>query len=60
MEVLCVYFLFVETKGPSLEEIAILFDGSSAAVANKAEIDAELQDKSKSGDVTSHVEWAKN
>jgi hypothetical protein len=55
-----VYFLFVETKGPSLEEIAILFDGSSAAVANKAEIDAELQDKSKSGDVTSHVEWAKN
>lgn len=27
IEVLCIWFLFVETKGPTLEEIARLFDG---------------------------------
>ncbi|KAG8630871.1 hypothetical protein KVT40_000011 [Elsinoe batatas] len=33
IECLCIYFLFVETKGPSLEEIAELFDGPDAAIA---------------------------
>ncbi|KAL8393929.1 hypothetical protein RB595_003624 [Gaeumannomyces hyphopodioides] len=33
IEVLCIWFLFVETKGPTLEEIAELFDGKDARVA---------------------------
>ncbi|KLU87965.1 hypothetical protein MAPG_06955 [Magnaporthiopsis poae ATCC 64411] len=33
IEVLCIWFLFVETKGPTLEEIAELFDGRDAKVA---------------------------
>ncbi|RDW74608.1 uncharacterized protein DSM5745_07270 [Aspergillus mulundensis] len=32
VECLCIYFLFVETKGPTLEEIAALFDGDKVAV----------------------------
>ncbi|KAL4885269.1 general substrate transporter [Aspergillus karnatakaensis] len=30
IECFCIYFLFVETKGPTLEEIAALFDGDKA------------------------------
>jgi hypothetical protein len=33
LECLAIYFLFVETKGPALEEIAFLFDGEDANVA---------------------------
>lgn len=33
IECLCIYFLYVETRGPALEEIAILFDGEDANVA---------------------------
>lgn len=29
-EFLFVYFVYVETKGPTLEEIAIIFDGDDA------------------------------
>ncbi|KAF7588267.1 hypothetical protein BBP40_005953 [Aspergillus hancockii] len=32
IECLCIWFLFVETKGPTLEEIAALFDGKDANV----------------------------
>ena len=35
IEVLCIYLLFVETKGPTLEEIAIHFDGDEAIVGEK-------------------------
>ena len=35
IEVACVWFLFVETKGPTLEEIAVLFDGKDAKVFHK-------------------------
>ena len=35
IECLCIYFLFVETKGPTLEEIARLFDGDDANVSGK-------------------------
>lgn len=60
MEVLCVYFLFVETKGPTLEEIAILFDGPDAAVVDEAQLKTvDSQDKGKSENATSHVEWSK-
>jgi hypothetical protein len=26
-----IYFFFIETKGPTLEEIAVLFDGQNSA-----------------------------
>lgn len=32
LECLAIYFLYVETKGPTLEEIATLFDGNDANV----------------------------
>ena len=32
IEVACIWFLFVETKGPTLEELAYLFDGDDAQV----------------------------
>jgi hypothetical protein len=35
IECLCILFLFVETKGPTLEEIARLFDGATANVSGK-------------------------
>lgn len=35
IECLCIWFLFVETMGPTLEEIARLFDGNQANVAGK-------------------------
>jgi MFS family permease len=33
IEVICIWYLFVETKGPTLEEIATVFDGVDANVA---------------------------
>lgn len=38
IECLSIWFLFVETKGPTLEEIAALFDGDEANVADVEEI----------------------
>lgn len=32
IECLCIWFLYVETRGPTLEEIAALFDGKEAKV----------------------------
>ena len=34
IELLFVYFFYVETRGPTLEELARIFDGDDAAVAN--------------------------
>ncbi|KAK4554238.1 hypothetical protein LTR86_008766 [Recurvomyces mirabilis] len=45
LECLCIYFLFVETNGPTLEEIAHLFDGENAAVASDDIIDKRMQGK---------------
>jgi hypothetical protein len=33
-EVIFVFFFFIETRGPTLEEIAKIFDGQDAQVAN--------------------------
>lgn len=41
IEVGCIWFLFVETKGPTLEEIAILFDGKEARVSKGIETDVQ-------------------
>ncbi|KAM0207470.1 hypothetical protein ACHAQD_012037 [Fusarium lateritium] len=35
IEVACIWFLFVETRGPTLEEIAVLFDVKDAKVSKK-------------------------
>ena len=34
LELLFVYFVYIETKGPTLEEIARIFDGDDAAAAH--------------------------
>jgi hypothetical protein len=34
IELLFVYFFYVETRGPTLEELAKIFDGEDAAVAH--------------------------
>jgi hypothetical protein len=34
VELVFVYFFYVETKGPTLEEIARIFDGDNAEVAH--------------------------
>lgn len=39
IECLTIYFLFVETKGPTLEEIARIFDGDEAAIGAKESVD---------------------
>jgi len=49
-ECLIIWFYFVETKGPTLEEIATLFDGADANVGHTE--DAVGMDKS----ISTHVE----
>ncbi|KAJ4340563.1 hypothetical protein N0V95_007487 [Ascochyta clinopodiicola] len=52
LECLAIYFLYVETRGPTLEEIAILFDGENANVAGTNVVlgtDGELK-PAKAGD----------
>lgn len=58
IEVLCIYFLFVETKGPTLEEIAKLFDGDGAAVAQESRVEKAVQSKFEASGY-SHIEHAK-
>jgi hypothetical protein len=49
IEVLCIWFLYVETKGPTLEEIARLFDGDDANVAGKdILVESGLRDRKSS------------
>ncbi|CAG8939338.1 unnamed protein product [Penicillium salamii] len=43
VECTCIWFLFVETKGPTLEEIAALFDGESANVASNGRAQQEIK-----------------
>ncbi|KAK3052456.1 hypothetical protein LTR09_006310 [Extremus antarcticus] len=47
LEVVIIYFLFVETKGPTLEEIATLFDGDRAAVADEGDMANRISVKAR-------------
>lgn len=54
IEVLCIWFLFVETKGPTLEEIVQLFDGEDAQLARTEDVkmpDSEHVEHEKSDSV---------
>ena len=42
LECLSIFFLFVETKGPTLEEIAQLFDGIDANIGGKISVDQKV------------------
>ena len=42
LECLIIYFVFPETKGPTLEEMAILFDGDTAQVATEGGLQRKL------------------
>ncbi|KAJ5109088.1 hypothetical protein N7456_005763 [Penicillium angulare] len=46
VECFCIWFLFVETKGPTLEEIAALFDGDNANVAGNERMAHNTETKS--------------
>ena len=50
LEIVFVYFVYVETKGPTLEEIARIFDGEDATV----HIDIEQVEKEV--EITTHQE----
>ncbi|KAK5166054.1 uncharacterized protein LTR77_008315 [Saxophila tyrrhenica] len=55
IEVLVIYFVFVETKGPTLEEIALLFDGDQAAIADEQNMASRLNEKVQEAE-DGHVE----
>lgn len=46
VELVFVFFFYVETKGPTLEEIARIFDGDDANVAT-----VQLEDTEKQADI---------
>lgn len=50
-EFVFVYFMYVETKGPTLEELAKVIDGDNAAVAK-----LDLQQVEKEAEIESHEE----
>jgi hypothetical protein len=45
IELLFVYFFYVETRGPTLEELAKIFDGDDAVVAHVdlQQVEKEIQ-----------------
>ena len=49
-ELVFVYFVYIETKGPTLEEIARIFDGDDAVTH------IDLEQVEKEIEVTSHSE----
>ncbi|GAB7347320.1 hypothetical protein MBLNU459_g3398t1 [Dothideomycetes sp. NU459] len=55
VEFAVVYLLFIETKGPSLEQVALLFDGKDAKVSTANPVAAEMvEEKEKTGG--NHIE----
>ncbi|KAI9731693.1 MAG: hypothetical protein M1834_004482 [Cirrosporium novae-zelandiae] len=54
LECLCIWFLYIETRGPTLEEIALLFDKDKANVAGKDIVEKKV------GLSVAHVESVEN
>lgn len=52
LELAFVYFIYVETKGPTLEELTKVIDGEDAAVAH-----VDLHQVEKEIDMTTHDEY---
>jgi hypothetical protein len=54
------YFFYPETKGYSLEQIAVIFDGPDALAGSRADhkLPLNICDDSKSGSSTVHTELA--
>ncbi len=53
VELVFVYFVYVETKGPTLEEIARIFDGDDAvAHISLSQVEKELQAAQHEEEVT--------
>ncbi|GLA45001.1 hypothetical protein AnigIFM63604_000292 [Aspergillus niger] len=60
VEFVVVYFFFIETKGPSLEQIALLFDGKDAVVSHANPVAEEfLDEKEKEGAEAKEIEVAR-
>ncbi|EXJ78445.1 hypothetical protein A1O1_08845 [Capronia coronata CBS 617.96] len=55
IECLCIYFFYVETRGSSLEELAVLFDGEDSNVAGKHGTMGEVM---KAREESDHIEQA--
>lgn len=51
MEIFVVWLVFPETKGPSLEEIAIIFDGPQAGGLDVEKLDLEVEQEEEKGTV---------
>lgn len=54
VELIFVYFFYVETRGPTLEELVKIFDGDEAAVAHlsMAQIEKETFEEEEKNAVT--------
>ncbi|PYH91998.1 sugar transporter [Aspergillus ellipticus CBS 707.79] len=61
VEFVVVYFFFIETKGPSLEQVALLFDGKDAVVSHANPVAEEFLDemKEKEGAEAREIEVAR-
>lgn len=58
LELIFVYFFYVETRGPTLEELAKIFDGADAEVAhlNLNQVEKEVHEHDEKRPVETHEE----
>lgn len=49
VEIFVVWLVFPETKGPSLEEIAIIFDGPQAGGLDVEKLELEVEQEEEKG-----------
>jgi len=56
VEFVVVYIFYIETKGPSLEQIAVLFDGKDATVSHVNPVVDQMLDDGTKKAAAAHVE----